>query len=65
MIPSTLYLVYTAGWLDTRHAPEDAEGWRERGYLTLTAQGKLIGYTATLATYQGIVDLWRAPEWPD
>ncbi len=65
MIPPTLYLVYTAGWLDARHAPEDAEDWRERGYLTLTTQGKLTGYTVTLPTYRGIVDLWGEPDWPD
>lgn len=64
MIPATLYLVYTTGWLDARNAPEDAEAWRERGYLTLTAQGKLMGYTVTLPTYQGIVDLWDEVEWP-
>lgn len=61
MTPPTLYQVYTAGWLDVRHAPPDAPDWLELGYLALTAQGKLTGYTVTLKTYRGIVDFWDTP----
>lgn len=65
MIPPTLYRVYTAGWLDVRDAPPDAPDWLERGFLALTAQGKLTGYTVTPKTYRSIVDLWGTtpPAW--
>lgn len=63
MTPATLYYVFGAGWVDVRDAPPDAPEWLERGYLMLTAQGKLTGYTVTPKTYRSIVDFWDGVDW--
>lgn len=63
MTHPTLYYIFGAGWVDVRNAPPDAPDWLEKGFLALTAQGKLTGYTVTLKTYRGIVDFWDTPAW--
>ena len=63
MTPPTLYYVFGAGWVDVRDAPPDAPEWLEKGYLTLTAQGKLTGYAVTPKTYVRIVDFRDGADW--
>jgi hypothetical protein len=55
MIPDTLWLVFSARWLDVSRAPADAADWLARGYLTLVTQGKLTGYAVALPGYRLIV----------
>ena len=55
-IPSTVYLVFTKGWIDLNHAPVDAAEWYRKGYLQIVNQGKLPGYVVTPKTYALIVD---------
>jgi len=52
---STLWLVFSKGFLDIAKAPADAPDWLNKGYLYLRAQGKLTGYTIAPPGYALIV----------
>ena len=55
MTPSTLWTVFSTGWLDITKAPVDAPDWLERGYLYIVSQGKLAGYVIAPAGYDWIL----------
>ena len=56
---STLWMVFSSGFLDATKAPPDAIDWLEKGYLRLVQQGKLTGYAIARPGYEMIVGVPR------